>query len=212
MVRSILGVAKLMIGRGVESVRGNEDRIVVEAPDERDSETLGFTRSSLGPGHLEWLKALPLRRVAFGRVLCCHGTPARDDEWLLERVAKAGVTLATSDDLAATLAGIREMVVLCGHSHVPRAVLLPGGRLVVNPGSVGLPAYTDAAPWPHAMESGSPHARYAVLEETDAGWRVEQVAVPYDWEAAASAAERNDRPDWAEWLRTGRAQVAESGR
>ena len=97
-------------------------------------------------------------------------------------------------------------VILCAHSHVPR-VVRAADRLIVNPGSVGLPAYTDDAPFPHAMESGSPHARYARLsrESSDDAWRVEHVAVPYDWHAASAAARRHQRPDWAEWLLSGRA-------
>ena len=145
-------------------------------------------------------------------MFCCHGTPVRDDEYLLERVAETGVTPATGGELEAALAGVRKRVVLCGHSHVARVVLLSGGQLVVNPGSVGLPAYSDDTPWPHAMESGSPHARYAILEEGAAGWTVEHVAVPYDWEAAAGAARRNGRPDWVDWLRTGRAVGTGFGR
>ncbi len=35
--------------------------------------------------------------------------------------------------------------------------------LVVNPGSIGMPAYTDDTPVPHAIETGAPHARYAVV-------------------------------------------------
>ena len=104
------------------------------------------------------------------------------------------------------------VVGLCGHSHLPRTVELPDGRLIINPGSVGLPAYSDTvAVLPHAMETGSPHARYAVIERADAGWRVEHVAVPYDWEAASLAAASNGRTDWAEWLRTGRASVTLDG-
>ena len=94
---------------------------------------------------------------------------------------------------------------LCGHSHLPHTLLTPRGRQVVNPGSVGLPAYRDDSPCPHAMEAGSPHARYAIVELTAAGWRVEEIAVPYGWEAAARTAAANGRPDWAGWLRTGRA-------
>lgn len=75
----------------------------------------------------------------------------------------------------------------------------------MNPGSVGLPAYTGEAPHPHAMEAGSPHARYAILEKEAAGWQVEHVSVVYDREEAARTAEGNGRPDWAGWLRTGRA-------
>lgn len=37
------------------------------------------------------------------------------------------------------------------------------------------------------------------------GWRMEHVALAYDWERAAVAAERHGRRDWAGWLRSGRA-------
>ena len=40
--------------------------------------------------------------------------------------------------------------------------------MVVNPGSVGLPAYTDTEPVKHSMEMGAPHARYAVLDRRKA--------------------------------------------
>jgi hypothetical protein len=53
------------------------------------------------------------------------------------------------------------------------------------------------------MEAGTPHARYAVV---DAGgqWAAELRAVDYDWTAAATIAERNDRPDVVRALLTGR--------
>jgi predicted phosphodiesterase len=101
---------------------------------------------------------------------------------------------------------VPQSVVLCAHSHVPRVVRLGSGQLAVNPGSVGLPAYDQDQPYPHVMEAGSPHARYAVLQNTSRGWRVEQLAIPYDHDAAADAASANGRPDWATWLQTGRAQ------
>ena len=74
----------------------------------------------------------------------------------------------------------------------------------MNPGSVGLQAYTDDLPEPHVMEAGSPHARYAIVERRETGWRVEHLEIAYDAESAARAAERNHRPDWAWRLRTGR--------
>jgi hypothetical protein len=82
---------------------------------------------------------------------------------------------------------------------------MPDGMLLVNPGSVGLPAYADESPHPHAMEAGSPHARYAIVTRSGSNWHVEHHAVVYDWNAAAELASRNHRPDWAAWLRTGRA-------
>lgn len=95
-------------------------------------------------------------------------------------------------------------MVLCAHTHVPRVVSLPNGRLIVNPGSVGLPAYEHDTPHPHYMEAGSPHARYAILELHSNGWHVELVAVPYNWQAAANRAHQNGRDDYVHWLSHGR--------
>jgi diadenosine tetraphosphatase ApaH/serine/threonine PP2A family protein phosphatase len=96
-------------------------------------------------------------------------------------------------------------LLLCGHDHVPALVRLGDGRHIINPGSVGLPAYRDRAPFPHAMETGSPHARYSIVSRWNSGVIVQNIAVPYDWEAAASTSEKNGRPDWACFLRSGRA-------
>ena len=201
------GTAEALIARGVPSVRGNEDRIVLEPPGQSDSPTLRYTRSCLLPEQMHWLGHLATTTSVLRELFCCHGTPQRDDQYLLEAVSEAGVRSRTADDLAARLVGVREAVVLCGHSHLPRLAAIPGGPLIVNPGSVGLPAYTDDEPVLYAMEAGSPHARYALIERSGPGWRVEHVALPYDWAAAAHAAAANGRPDWAEWLRTGRAPL-----
>jgi|ERR1700677_407892 hypothetical protein len=74
-----------------------------------------------------------------------------------------------------------------------------------QPGSVGLPAYQDDRPFPLKMETGSPHARYAIVEKRNGSWSAELRAVVYDWENAAADAEQRQRPDWARALRSGRA-------
>jgi hypothetical protein len=76
--------------------------------------------------------------------------------------------------------------------------------LVVNPGSVGLPAYEGHTPHFYVIENGSPHARYAVIERALAGGDVSQRAVVYDWHAGAARAAAGGRPEWARALRTGR--------
>lgn len=107
--------------------------------------------------------------------------------------------------IGADVAGVRQPVVLCGHSHVPRAMAVPAGPLVVNPGSVGMPAYTADTPRPHAMEAGAPHARYAILSRVGDAWSVMHIAVPYPWDVAAATARVNGRPEWARWLASGLA-------
>lgn len=100
---------------------------------------------------------------------------------------------------------VEPSLVLCAHSHVPRFVQVSSTTWVLNPGSVGLPAYALDAPIPHKMEVGSPSARYALVEPVKAGWRVAHIAVPYDWELAATMANRAGFPAWADTLRSGYA-------
>lgn len=75
-------------------------------------------------------------------------------------------------------------VSLCGHTHLQRMMALDDGHLIVNPRSLGLPAYDDDRPHPHVVESGSPHARYAVLSKSKEGWVADLYLVGYDWGAA----------------------------
>ncbi|MEU4424880.1 metallophosphoesterase family protein [Actinoplanes sp. NPDC024001] len=95
-------------------------------------------------------------------------------------------------------------LVLCGHTHLAGSVRLPDGTLVVNPGSVGWPAYADEVPFAHRMEAGSPHARYAVVDDVSGRWEVSMRSVAYPWERAARFAEGFGRADVAFALRTGR--------
>ncbi len=189
------GTADLLLRHGVPSLRGNGDREVLEglAPQ---------VRAHLTPAHLAWLRDLP-ETLTVADLLLCHGTPTCDDQPLLETITAQGARPATPDEITARLDGTRARALACAHSHLARVVRLPDGRSIINPGSVGLPAYTDEAPHPHAMQSGSPHARYALLSRWGDEWTVEQLCVPYDWHAAAAQARRAGRPDWAAWLSTG---------
>jgi predicted phosphodiesterase len=195
------------------TVRGNQDRDVFEDPPTHPVHpaTRRFVRDAIGPDAIDWLSAFPAT-ATWGDALACHGTPASDTTYLLEHVGpgEGAVPLRDGDAIDALLAGVAEPLVLCGHSHVARCVRTPAGRLVVNPGSVGLPAYDDAAPYPHAMQAGSPDAAYAIVESAGAGLIVRHVRVPYDHARAAARAEENGRDDWAAWLATGRAALATS--
>ena len=165
-----------------------------------------FAKPLLSPRHWEWIRGLsPTLTLLDGDVHACHGSPAGGDlEYLLEDVASGSATLAPADVVRGRLVGIQNArVVLCGHTHIAR-VVNSDGILVVNPGSVGMPAYRDDDPVPHAMEAGSPHARYAMLTRSTAGWSASLCAVAYDFEAAARQAERNGRPATAFGIRTGR--------
>lgn len=155
--------------------------------------------------HWQWLAGLPATLRLSPDVLLCHGTPASDLDYYLDHVDPWGTRAATDTEIAARTGSETAALLLCGHTHVPRAYRRPSGQLIVNPGSVGLPAYEDDRPFSHVMESGGPHARYAIVErDADGQWRAELLSVDYDWETAARTAERRGRPDWAIALRTGR--------
>jgi diadenosine tetraphosphatase ApaH/serine/threonine PP2A family protein phosphatase len=186
------------------TVRGNEDRILLDDPRRHpDSPSLAFCRSQLAPEHLRWLAELPFSAVHEADFFLCHASPQADDAYLLWEMDADGARRRPAAAVAERLAGTAQPVVLCGHDHLSARLDLPGGRIVIDPGSVGLPAYRDDHPFPHAMEAGSPRARYAVVRRSPAGWQAEFAAVTYDHESAAATAERNGRRDWAHALRTG---------
>ena len=208
--------ADRLMARGWPAIAGNHERQLLTLPRERMGASDAHAAQRLGELHLGWLRQLPAMRWLGPELFCCHGTPASDLVYFLETVTPdlgahggRGIRPATPDELAERLGDARAPVLLCGHSHVPRVVTVEG-CLVVNPGSVGLPAYDDAHPYPHRVETGSPLARWAVVSPGPHGWRAALRATPYDHEQAAAQAERNGRGDWADALRSGRVGRTES--
>lgn len=118
-------------------------------------------------------------------------------------------TLTTTEMSDAHDASASPRLVVCGHTHLPRATQVAPDCLVVNPGSVGLPAYDYVEDGEtHYVDNGAPHASYAIVEEievlgTASRWQASFHRIPYDWESAARMAARNLRPEWAFALRTG---------
>jgi hypothetical protein len=60
------------------------------------------------------------------------------------------------------------------------------------------------------MASSPPPPPYALVSKTSAGWTVEQIAVPYDWNQAAQKAHRLGQDEWAAWLETGREWIGKN--
>lgn len=165
------GTADILIERDMISIYGNDDRVLF-SPAEELSSSQRYTQEQLTEAHFNWLRSLPATAVVIDVLFMCHGDMF-DAPYLLEQVEASGVFLRPTPAIEASMAAITHPVILCGHSHIPRTVSLPQGKLIVNPGSVGLPAYTMETPVPYAMESGSPHARYALLHRMPNAWQVE---------------------------------------
>ena len=197
--------ADLLMDDGIRSLRGNQDRIVfAPTPESAASADHRHVFAELRREHFEWFAAQSVRLAERG-ALFCHGTPDSDETYLLETVTPQGARLATDAEILARLGATEERLIACGHSHVPRLVRLSDGRTVLNPGSVGMPAYAEDEPFPHVMEAGSPHARYAIVTPSCGDWDIELVALRYPWIEAGAAARANGRHDRARWIESGRA-------
>lgn len=192
--------ADFLMARDWPTIAGNHERQVLTLPPERMNQSDAFTRAQLSEAHLGWMAALP-PVLALENVFLCHGTPRSDLEHFLETVEPSGLRDATDGEISERLSERTEALTLCGHSHRPGQRALADGRIVANPGSVGLQAFHDDHPFPYVLELGDPRARYAILEAGELSFH----RVTYDHAAAAAKAEREGRQDWAHALATGRA-------
>jgi putative phosphoesterase len=125
------------LGERAVCVRGNADRAVVELA----REGRGHTRPRdpwMPKQHseeaIDFLASFAFNIVVdiegLGAVRFCHGSPRKDTEV---------VTPATSEERFAELsAGVPEMVIVTGHTHIQFDRMV-AGRRSINPGSVGLP-------------------------------------------------------------------------
>jgi diadenosine tetraphosphatase ApaH/serine/threonine PP2A family protein phosphatase len=185
-------------------VLGNHDRYLIDRPPEQMGSWDRPAHAQLATSHLDWLRAVPPTRVFRDQVFLCHATPDSDEVYWLETVLPDGtVRMSSLEAIEKAAKGIMQRLILCGHSHIARAVRLADGRLVVNPGSVGSPGYRDTHPYPHVMEAGTPDARYAILEFEGGLWHVTFRHVPYDHDAMAALARRNGQSELASALATG---------
>lgn len=196
--------ADILIKRAILSIRGNHDRYLLTMDPHEMGQSDRAAYDQLQPQHREWLATLPVAHVHEEAFFLCHATPTDDETYWLEALTADGtVHMAQHSAIEAKAAGVDYPVILCGHTHIQRAVRLSDGRLVVNPGGVGCPGYDDDQPVPHKVEAGSPDARYAIIEKSASGWHVTFRNVPYDWMAMSQLAASRNRMEWAKALATG---------
>jgi predicted phosphodiesterase len=198
--------ADMLMALGCITIRGNHERQLLQQPVQRMGASDAFAAVQLRPEHRRWIEGLPAELWLRPDVLLCHGSPRSDLEYFLEDIDADGRVVAAPPQAVAQRRGASfAALTLCGHTHIPRVLRLEDGRLIVNPGSVGLQAYDDTQPRFHRVEVGDPCARFAVLsDEDDGAWSASLCQVAYDHEEEARRAERNGRADWAWALRTGR--------
>lgn len=162
--------------RRARLVAGNHDRAVATGV---GLELFNPTARAAALRHREWLSAqerdllgaLPLTFTGDAGYTVCHGSP-RDPLW--EYVF----------DLPTAAASMRSATTphCCnGHTHVPAVLELPGGRRMINPGSVGQP------------RDGDPRAAYAWLDSSTATVELRRVA--YDIKRTQSRMRAQQLPE-----------------
>ncbi|MEO8241524.1 MAG: metallophosphoesterase family protein [bacterium] len=195
-----LETADLLIDLNWLTIRGNHDRWLTTPPDPIGAwEAEALPR--LTPAHHTWLAALP-PTATIDNIFLCHATPQDDlTYWLDAPLSTGEMVRADLTQIADRAGDLPQSLLLCGHTHIARAVRLLDGRMIVNPGSIGCPGYTDDSPWPHRACAGTPYAAYAVLDRTPHGWAVAHRQIPYDTTRAVARAHAD--PDWSAALATG---------
>ncbi|WP_127145258.1 metallophosphoesterase family protein [Pelagibacterium montanilacus] len=192
--------AEMLLGLDAVSLRGNHDRVVM-AGENMDKVDV-IAAAAIDDSARSWLGTLAETASPEPDILLCHGTPSSDNtHWLQTKTQDKRFRPSSTAEIAQQVSGHTHALLCCGHSHVARVVELGDGRIVVNPGSVGRPAYTMADP--ASAERLSPDAGYAIATRTRSGWSATLLQIPYDHEAAALRAEQHGMAGWARHLREG---------
>lgn len=195
--------AELLAALGLPTVRGNHDRWLLDRDEASLTPTDRFAYAALTPEQRIAQHALPATIEFAEGILAVHGTPSDDSAFLTEEIYRERLIPASRHEVCGRLgSAMSSEVVLCGHSHRQCLTQIPGGPLIINPGSVGCPVFADM-PQANCLEPRSPHARYAILTRRGPRWSAEFFALDYGWDQAAIRARDNGFANWAEALVTG---------
>lgn len=196
--------ARILEDREMISIRGNHDRWLIEQDRAEMGASDAAAYDQLRAQDFDWLRSLKPTLRLRPSVFMCHGTPDSDTTYWLETVLTDGTVAPRSrDQIEAAGTGVDCTLILCGHTHLARMVRLRDGRIVLNPGSVGLPAYDDEAPVPHVVAAGCTEARYCIATSVNGSWDITFRAIAYDTTRMAQMAREAGRPEWARAVGTG---------
>lgn len=164
-------------------LRGNADRELLQMAQGidvglNDDPLSVWGAAQLTPTHLELLTDMPEQLIldvqGFGPVLFCHATPRNDEEVVLvdSRPDRWNEVLRDTPTEVRT--------VVCGHTHMP-FMRLAGNRLMINPGSVGLPYGRSGAHWALLRDGAVTFSRTMIdteqlIEDAQTGSTFPQVA------------------------------------
>ncbi|HAD81484.1 MAG: hypothetical protein A2509_01880 [Candidatus Edwardsbacteria bacterium RIFOXYD12_FULL_50_11] len=194
---------EVLKGNSWVNLNGDHDQRIVSQTPEQLGLSDRFARERLSFDDLKWLEQQQsFTRIGDG-ISAFHGSPGDEKQYLLETIGNNRIHLSSREEIVARVGDQRTPLMLCGHSHTPRCVRLDDETTIINPGSLGLQAYVEEGADGHMVETGSPHARYAVIDLEEGKWALEFIALKYDWDKAARQAGKQNRPDWEKALSSG---------
>ena len=181
------GVVDWVREHAYAAIRGNHDKVAIGIDDMEDYNPAAilstmWTRKTLTPASIEYLKALPQGPIEIDDFSIVHGSPRDEDEYIVSEY-----------DASAARPAIRTRVTFFGHTHLQGGFFfrrnsvreidpIPRNRseatvavdenswFLINPGSVGQPRDKD------------PRAAYAIYSQPDR--LVTYYRVEYDIEKA----------------------------
>ena len=162
--------------RGYPAIRGNTDEWLTSAPDSV-TDAIGWAATQMSDADRRYLAGLPfLWRIPHGAgdLVVVHATPWSISDVVPPDAPEPVVRRVFADTAAAAVA--------YGHIHIAYVREL-GDKLLVNPGSVGLPF------------DGDQRASYATLSVEGDRWRAALRRVQYDTAAAIEALRRSGNPE-----------------
>jgi diadenosine tetraphosphatase ApaH/serine/threonine PP2A family protein phosphatase len=145
-------------------IRGNGERWLRDPPLDRPEvmEVYELFTGGLPDDVVDWLYGLPAQAEVDG-VLYVHGSPLADDESFAPEPQEGEERMLT---------GVRDRLVVFGHSHQQFRRPGPNGTELLNPGSVGMPLDGDVrAAWALRDDDGELRFRrteYDVQRAADA--------------------------------------------
>jgi predicted phosphodiesterase len=193
-------VFPLLRDHNVHCIQGNYDHSIGNGladcqcgyTDPRDNHfarlSYAYTFGNTSPAHRAWMKDLPPQlRLALGRyrLLLCHGSPRRTNEFLWE-------STTSTHFLDHLLREYDADVLLATHTGIKWRRDLPGDRHFVNVGVLGRPE-----------NDGTTNVWYALLT-ADPALTVDFIPVAYDHEQLAAGMQDERLPaEFIDTIRTG---------
>ena len=186
---------------GVPAIQGNYEESLSSGADDchcgytdpRDNRfaqvSYDYTAANTAAEHKRWMGTLPGQmrlRLGATRMLLCHGSPRRINEFLWSSTTPAPFVKALLRDHDTD-------VIACTHTGIHWQRFAAPGQGIVNVGALGRPA-----------NDGTPNVWFTVMTAGDDGPHVEFVPVDYDHERLArEMAAEGLPPEFVDTVRTG---------